>query len=53
MDKANKDTFLMSCLTVSMGFEAIHLMWLPHGIFLMFPTPKQMGDVFILWMLGG
>ena len=43
MDTAKKDTFLMSCLTVSMHFEAIHSVSLPQDI------PKQIGDISVLW----
>ena len=46
MDMAKKDTFLMSCLTMSMNFEAIHSVSLPYD------NPKQIGDISVLWDTG-
>lgn len=46
MDTAKKDTFLMSFLTMSMDFEAIHSVLLPYDI------PKQIGDISVLWDTG-
>lgn len=42
----------MSCFSAYVALGALGTIWSSRGIFLLLALPKQIGDVFVLWVLG-